>query len=126
MTGDYDILDETVHIKNCGMFPLNFVSRDTNHELVTDFSPTDFRFWYDEKEKLITPLLNTTFVSETKNYQPILMSANMNNRGEWQTELACGERPYGDGKIIICNLKLVDRLATNPVAKAFAQRLLSY
>ncbi len=124
--GNYVIGNEEVTIKTCGMLPVNFVSRRTGHSLVKGFSSKAFRYWYDEQKERITPILETTFTSKQKNYEPILMSANMNTKGEWRPELACGERKLGKGSIIICNLKLIGRLETNPIAKEFTKRLLNY
>lgn len=124
--GTYEIADEEVLVKTCGMLPLNFVSRDTGHPLAEGFGWEDFRFWYDEKAKMITPILETTFTSENKDYLPVLLSANMNSRGEWRPELACGERKLGRGSILICSLKLAGRMNTNPIAKEFAKRLIAF
>lgn len=122
--GDYTILKESVTIKPCGMLPVNFVSRATNHKLIDGFDADDFRFWFDEAKKIITPILDNTFISENKDFDEILTSANMNSKGEWRPELACGEKKYGQGFIIICNLDLNNRLNTNPAALKFAKRLI--
>jgi hypothetical protein len=122
--GTYRIFDEDVKIKPCGMLPVNFVSRNTGHLMVDGFEPDDFRFWFDEKQQMITPILENTFTSHNKNYDAILTSANMNIKGEWRPELACGERKIGKGSVIICELILDDRLKANPVAQQFAKKML--
>ena len=103
------------------MLPLHFISRASGHPLVEGFGERDFSYWYDEKEDMITPILHTTFVGE--GVSPVLLSGNMNERGEWGEALAVGEIPYGKGKIYICQAELLNR-QENPVARKFYYRLL--
>jgi len=92
----------------------HFLSRATGHPLVAGFEPFDFRFWYDEKSDLITPLANAKFSGNGWN---VVLKA--------QGTMAVAERAYGRGRVILCEALLTDRLAANPTARMFAERLLT-
>ena len=125
--GKHIIAGKEVTVKACGMRALLFVSRKTGHELVRGFEPYDFRYWYDEREDMITPILRTTFLAEGAT--PILTSGNSLRGSAWgqklYSALACAEMPVGRGKIIINQVDLISHI-TNPAAKNFADRLYSY
>jgi hypothetical protein len=125
--GKHVIAEKDVSVKACGMRALHFVSRKTGHELVRGFEPYDFRYWYDEREDMITPILRTTFLAEGA--VPILTSGNSLRGSAWGQRLypalACAEIPHGSGKIIINQVDLKSHI-TNPAAKIFADRLYSY
>lgn len=116
--GTYEIAGETVIVKECGMLPLHFVSRKTGHKAVAEFEPEDFRYWYNEKEDMITPIITATF--EADGFTPILTSGNKDNEGSWHKVLACGEKIYNGKKYIICQ---VDLRCENPVAKRFLKNI---
>ena len=92
----------------------HFLSRATGHPLVAGFEPFDFRFWYDEKAGMITPLANAKFSGD--DWNAVLKT---------QGVMAVGERAYGQGRVILCEAFLADRLAANPTARMFAERLLT-
>lgn len=92
----------------------HFLSRATGHPLVAGFEPFDFRFWYDEKAGLITPLANAKFSGD--GWNAVLRA---------QGQMAVGERVCGRGRVVLCEALLVDRLAANPTARIFAERLLT-
>ena len=125
--GEHDICGTAVRVKPCGMRALHFVSRKTGHSLVRGFEPYDFRYWYDEREDMITPILRTTFLADGA--IPILTSGNSLRGSAWGQKLspalACAELPTGSGKIIINQVELKNHLI-NPPAKIFADRLYSY
>ncbi|MBQ9746913.1 MAG: glycoside hydrolase family 2, partial [Clostridia bacterium] len=125
--GAHDICGTEVRVKTCGMRALHFVSRRTGHELVRGFEPYDFRYWYDEREDMITPILRTTFLA--KGAVPILTSGNSLRGSAWGQRLyealACAELPCENGKIIINQVDLKNHLI-NPVARIFADRLYIY
>jgi hypothetical protein len=81
------------------MLPVNFVSRKTGHKYVTEFSPYDFRMWYNKEEDMITPIASQTFTA--KGFIPILTSGNLDCKNEWETVTVLGECFYGKGKIIV-------------------------
>jgi hypothetical protein len=125
--GKHTIAGKEVAVKACGMRALHFVSRKTGHELVRGFEPYDFRYWYDENEDMITPILRTTFLAEGAT--PILTSGNSLRGSAWGQKLyealACAEITTGRGKIIINQVDLKSHMA-NPAARIFAGRLYSY
>ena len=92
----------------------HFLSRATGHPLVAGFEPFDFRFWYDTKSDMITPLASAKFSGDG-------WSAVLKTQGV----MAVGERAYGRGRVILCEAFLADRLAVNPTARMFAERLLT-
>ena len=122
--GEYEITGQTVKVKSCSMLPLHFVSRNTGHPVVEGFKPDDFKHWYSEKEGYITPLLKNTFTVE--GFNPILTSANTNDKGEWVLALAAAEKRVGKGRIMICQVDILGRCRTNPIADRFVKRMISY
>lgn len=121
--GEYSIVGSDVRIRPCGMMPLHFVSRDSGHPLVRDFTPYDFRYWYSSQEDRITPILYHTI--DKNDLQPVLLTGNMNDGGEWVQALAAGDKKIGNGRIRMCQVNLIDRTDKNPVAQEFAYRLLT-
>jgi hypothetical protein len=116
--GTHKIAGETVTVKPCGMLPVHFVSRKTGHKSVEEFYENDFSYWYNKKEDMITPILDTTFTAN--GFTPILTSGNLDKDGKWNKELACAEKIYNGKKYIICQ---VDLRTENPVAKRFLSNL---
>ena len=125
--GEYVIAGSLVKVKSCGMRPLNFVSIKTGHGLVDGFEKNDFRFWYDEKKDMITPLIYSTFVCD--GFDPVLLSGNCDKGSAWQNPVhqvyACAVKKYGKGNIVINQVDLDNHLK-NPVARIFRNRLNNY
>lgn len=121
--GNYKIAGSMVENQKCGMNPRHFVSRKTSHPIVSDFKPDDFKFWFDESSDMVTPLLDTTFISD--DFTPILTSGNGQwGKDLWYPTLAAGEKKYGAGIFRICQVKLAGRVNSNCPARIFAERLL--
>lgn len=116
--GEYEIAGEKVTVKPCGMLPVHFVSRKTGHKAVAEFKEDDFRYWYNEKEDMITPILYNTF--EAEGFTPILTSGNMDDNGNWHTVMAAGEKCYNGKRYVICQ---VDLRTENPIAKRFLNKI---
>ncbi len=119
LPGEYEIAGETVKVKPCGMLPVHFVSRKTNHKAVERFYEKDFSYWYDKETDMIKPILYNTF--EAEGFTPILISGNKNEKGEWSEVLACAEKIYNGKRYIICN---VDLRTENPIAYMFKNELM--
>lgn len=119
---EYTIADTKVAIEKTSMGDYYFVSPTTGHVLVTDFKPFDFNMWYNEKEEVIMPLLSYTMSAPA--WTTILSSGATN----WVTDkgqvMAAGELKYGKGIFRICEIKLNDRLNTNPTALIFLNNLI--
>ena len=122
--GSYKIGEDEILLKDCGMLPVHFASRDTGHEIVAGLAPDDVKHWYDPEVDYITPFLKVTFDHDS--YTDILTMGNQDNSGKWKKVSALGEKIYGAGHIIICQVELVGRTAHNPVAKILAERILTY
>lgn len=120
--GEHDLLGHRVAVKPCGMSPLFFVSRATNHPMMAEFKPDDFRFWYDRSVRYVMPLISDTFTAE--GWTPILKSGNGGWQGEWGPVLAAAEIKIGQGGLRVCQVSLGNRVKDNPVAERFAYRLL--
>ena len=116
--GEYEICGKKVKVKRSAMLPMHFVSRKTGHKSVLGFAPKDFSYWYDKKSDMITPICENTFTVDGA--IPILTSANTNENGKWERELACAEL-ISDGKRYI--LTTVDLREENPVCKIFLDNL---
>jgi hypothetical protein len=108
------------------MNPRHFVSRATGHPAVAAFQPDDFKFWHDPDHDRVTPLLETILTADdpAAGWRPVLTSGDGGWGTAWRPALACIERPYGAGRLIVCQVKLAGRTETNPVAALFARRLL--
>ncbi len=126
--GSYAIGGAALENKACGMRPVHFAGCQTGHKLVQGFQENDFKFWHNSDKDMVTPLLESSFLSD--GYETVLGSGNiMSGSGlggaVWGPTIAVGRRKTGQGDIIICQLKLADFIRTNPVAAEFARRLVS-
>jgi len=121
-SGDYEIGDNEITVRDCGMMPVHTVSLAKESVLEGKVTSQDFRFWYDSTVNRISPLLERTFIAD--GFKPILTSGNMNEQGEWGAALAVAEKAYGKGRIVICQALLEGRLAGNPPAAILASLLL--
>ncbi len=121
-SGSYRIAGDTVTITECGMKPVHFVSRKTGHPAVEEFYPDDFKFWYDESSGYVTPLLEANF--EGSGWTEVLSSGNGGWRSSWRKTFAVAEKCYGKGKFILCQLKVSERIQTEPAAVIFLKKLL--
>jgi len=120
--GEHAILKDRIDCKDCGMNPVQFVSRATGHPLVAEFAPEDFMLWYNASLGYPSPLLERTFTAD--GWAPILTSGNGPWNGDWAPVLAAAEKRDGKGAWRICNLKLAGRIQGNPVAELFARKLI--
>jgi hypothetical protein len=92
----------------------HFLSRATGHPLVAGFEPFDFQFWFDEQANMLTPLATGKFTGDS--WTTILKAQGVNG---------VAERKSGKGRVILCEVFLVDRVTANPTARMFAEKLLS-
>ena len=86
------------------------------------FLPQDFKFWFDERSGHAAPILHT--VLDGKGWTPILLSGDGGWSRPWGSADAAAERKDGLGVWRVCQVDLLDRVRTNPVARLFARRLL--
>jgi hypothetical protein len=93
---------------------LHFVSRATGHTLVEGFQPDDFKFWHDARANCPTPLLRASGF-QAAGWEPILLTHNA---------MAAGRKADGLGHWCVCQIEFAGRIAGNPVAAIFTQRLL--
>jgi hypothetical protein len=119
----YDIANTTVSVEKTSMGDYYFVSPETGHPLVKNFKPFDFRFWYDEKKRLIEPIIAYTI--SAPGWAPILSSGATNWLADKGTVMAAGELKYGKGVFRLCEVQLVDRIDYNPSALIFLNALLN-
>ncbi|MCX7003746.1 MAG: glycoside hydrolase family 2 [bacterium] len=120
--GSYRIVDSTVTVEQAGMGDgFYFASRATGHALVRDFLPRDFWLWTDETTGLFAPLLFS--VAHAEGWAPVLTAGNGGWGRAWIPALAAAEKHDGKGVWRLVQLRLRDRLTLNPVARAFAHRL---
>jgi len=121
--GEQSLFEDKIVCKECGMNPVQFVSRATGHSLVAGFEPDDFKFWYDAVLGYPSPLLERTFTVD--GWSPILVTGQGGWGSDWFPALAAAEKRDGKGFWRICNVKLAGRIQGNPVASVFARRLLA-
>ncbi len=118
----YEIAGSVVDVKVSRFNPLHFASRKTGHELVEDFKEFDFNYWHESKSDMIMPIVESTFTCN--DFEPILTAGNADDEARWCKVLAAGEKKFGKGSFIVCQVKLAGRTETNPTAKMFALKLL--
>ena len=116
------VANTSLEIEKTSMGDYYFVSPATGHPLVRDYRQFDFRFWYDEKKGVIAPIL--AFTVSSQQWKPILSSGATNWIEDKGAVMAAGELKYGKGVFRICEVKLVDKINCNPVAREFFTDLL--
>lgn len=122
--GNFEIGEKEVAIEKTIMGQYYFVSPETNHSLVKNTKPFDFKFWFDESKNLVTPILDA-MINVDDSWEVILQTGKttwVDINGKYA---AAAELKSGNGSFIICQLKLNHRIKTNPTAAIFAKRLLN-
>jgi len=120
--GKHFISDLNIDIEKTIMGEYYFVSPKTNHSIVRDAKPFDFKFWYDDSKELVSPILGS-LIKMDGTFDKILGSGKstwVDVKGEYA---AVSEFKKGKGTYIICQLKLNNMVKSNPTAKKFALRL---
>ena len=78
------------------MRPKHFCAMARGHEVNEHFQPFDFRYWYDEKEDRITPILHKIFFCDG-GFTPVLLGSGRtwNDRGgDGPVKMAVAEKVY--------------------------------
>lgn len=131
-TGGYSIDGETVSIVETANEPRYCASRNTGHPIVSGFQPNDFRFWLDETTGYPTPFHDTTFVSDK--WIPIIKTATGFPRTHplvpptdriFRPSHVVAEKSVGKGSVVICQLCLDNYVDVHPVARVFAEGLIT-
>jgi hypothetical protein len=122
-TGRHAIGAHAVEVRKAGMGPRHFVSCDSGHPMIEGFEREDFKFWFDESAGHATPLLTTVLAAD--GWTPILLSGDGGWGRSWGPVPVATERADGKGCWRLCQVELLNRLKTNPVAALFAARLLT-
>lgn len=112
--GEFEIAGTRLRFEACGMEPRHFVARAPGHPLAQQFEEDDFRFWYDRTQDCPAPLLHTLLFADDT-WSPILTTSQGGWGMAWTPALAAAEKPFGRGRVIVCQLTLSGRL-DNPVA----------
>ncbi|WP_150451269.1 sugar-binding domain-containing protein [Arenibacter lacus] len=120
--GDHYIGGTSVKVQNTSMGSYYFTSPQTGHRFTENAKPFDFKMWYDEEVDYITPFLDKIVLSD--HWSPILSTGNTNWVEDQGAAMAAGELKIGAGSIIICQLDIINRLKTNPVAHNFVWQLI--
>lgn len=120
--GEYSIAGSLVRFEETGMESRHFVARDPQHPVAQSFQENDFRFWLDPALDRPAPLLNTLFLAD-ETWRAILHTGQGGWGRSWEPALAAAEKPWGKGKIIVCQVTLAGRLI-NPVTASFLSRLI--
>ena len=76
--GEFEIAGEKVSVCKTWHEERHFVSKRTGHKAVCDFLDNDFKYWYDEKEDRITPLVSKAF--SASGFSPVLVCRNCDER----------------------------------------------
>jgi hypothetical protein len=112
-----------VEVLKAGMGPRHFVNCSTRHPMVAEFAPDDFKFWFDERRGYVSPILETV-LRLAENWTPVLDTGDGGWGQAWGPVPAVAECADGRGMWRICQVDLLHRIQTNPVARIFAARLL--
>jgi hypothetical protein len=123
--GEYKVMEEILKVVTGGMGSRHFADCSTGHSLVENMQPYDFWFWHDASVGRPTPLLTSVFDPAPIGWSTILESGNGFWKNDWKPVPAAVEKRFGAGVIRACQVKLVGRIKTNPVAAIFARRLLN-
>lgn len=121
--GEYTFGDKPVLVRKAGMGPRHFVSCRTGHPFVAAFAKNDFKFWFDEKKGHVSPILETTLQAD--DWDTVLASGDGGWERPWGLVPVVIDRVDGEGRWCVCQVDLIGRVRTNPVAKYFAQNLLT-
>ena len=125
--GEYNILGTNVTVKACGMRPLHFVSRKTDHPIVDGFAPDDIKLWFSEDDDMITPIVSRTFTAD--DMTPVLTSGNSKRGSAWGQKLSkvlvTAEKTVGNGKLVINMLDIRSHLK-EPTAVKLYNRLYNF
>ncbi|MEY3479369.1 MAG: hypothetical protein RIQ71_144 [Verrucomicrobiota bacterium] len=119
--GTHSIGENSITVRTAGMGSRHFVSCASGHPLADGFLPQDFKFWFDERLGHASPILHT--VLDCEGWAPILLSGDGGWSRPWGPAAAAAEKRDGRGVWRVCQVDLLDRVRTNPVAHLFARRL---
>ncbi|MBD0777819.1 glycoside hydrolase family 2 [Maribacter sp. ANRC-HE7] len=122
--GEFTIGRDQVVVEKTVMGQYYFVSPQTDHSIVKDVQPFDFKFWYNDSKGLVSPILST-LLKVDGSWEPILKTGKttwVDISGEYAAAM---EMKSGLGKYRICQLKLNNRIKSNPTASIFVRRLLT-
>lgn len=112
--GDYTLGSLHLHVWESGMSPYHFASTKTGHPWVQGFEPADFRHWYSSKTDRITALADCTVRAE--GFDPVLISRNLDENGQWVPASLLCERKQGKGRIILSQISY-DQMLDNPAGR---------
>lgn len=124
--GEHTIAGSAVLVKKCPRRSIHFLSRNTEHPLCAGLEKEDIHYWYDEKDSLITPILDTTL--EGGDFAPILTGVNAPGEAKGPLVKMAGvaDKPVGRGVVRLCQIDLRHRIVKNPVAKLLLERLIAW
>lgn len=113
--GEYTIGNSKITVTDCGMSPLYFVSRDTDHRFTQGLCKNELGFFYDSALDRMSPIIYATI--EGENVIPAVLSGNQDNNGNWHTVTAMGEVKFGNGSFVLNQLDLKDKEKNPPIVK---------
>lgn len=119
---EYRIGGTTLTVEKTIMGDYYFVSPETGNPLVKDFGPFDFRFWYDEQQQVIAPILAYTIAAPQ--WSPVLSSGASNWVSDKGAVMAAAELSYGKGTFRVSEVILENKLNVNPPAWLFMKKML--
>ena len=121
--GTHTIGSTKVEVRRAGMGPRHFVSCDSGHPIVEEFERNDFKFWFDESLGHVSPILDTILAAD--GWTPILLSGDGGWNRPWGPVAVAAELRDGRGCWRVCQVKWINCVGTNPVARLFARNLLT-
>ena len=113
--GSYNVGDCEFDVTECGMSPLYFVSRNTDHRFTKGLVKNELGYFYDSKLDRMAPIIYATI--EGENIIPAILSGNQDNSGNWHTVTAVGEIKYGNGSFVLNQLDFENKEKNPPIVK---------
>jgi hypothetical protein len=115
-------------IEPLGWFDRYYVDCKTGHQLVEELQENDFRFWYNSETHRIEPIARYCINTKIPADKIILHAGQGNWEGRTSVQLkpVVAEYIIGKGRLVVSTLALKGFVKTNPIAKLFLQRLITY
>ena len=113
--GKHDIGNTEVHIQHTIMGEYYFADVVDDVLKKTDLDNKDIFMWYDKEKGYVQPLLGSVF--RANGWKPLVETGLCNFAGEDPSGyLAAAQLPFGKGKFIINQLRLMKNASVNPPA----------
>lgn len=119
--GKSTVIDEIIETRVCPMLPVHFSEINEDRIMMKEFKENDFRYFCDDNTKIITPLAEKVFLSDS--YNTLLGGATSEN-DNWYKAHIVADLKVGKGLVIINLLKITNNVKSNPIVQRFVNLLI--